>query len=216
MQKMALFSRRIVPALVHTYSHQDCLAKDYQLQALTQYVPILQKMCFELNYASQFAKGYYLPAHGNYGIEIRIQPWHIVPFYAVFLGAALCQENNVYKAITDTKSSVRTTVKIKVMDFFNLMTLWYNKCNGKTNVTRAEQKGIALLVKYKPSFNSTLPNEKKHLSQKYRGIKLEIFIGILENNASILFCQGSAIIRKHSFITGKLIRCFLLSNHSFS
>lgn len=78
------------------------------------------------------------------------------------------------------------------------------------------KKANALLDKYKPSFNSTLPNEKKHLSQKSGGIKLEIFIGILENNASILFCQGSAIIRKHSFITRKLISCFLLSNHSFS
>lgn len=160
MQKMTLFSRRTVPALVNTYSHQDCLAKDYQLQSLTQYVPIPQKMCFELNYASQSAKGY-LPAHGNYGTGIRTQPWHIVPFYSVFLGAALCQENNVYKAVTDIKTSIRITVKIKVMDFFNLMALWYNKCNGKTNVRRAKQKGIALLDKYKPSFNSSIPHEKK-------------------------------------------------------
>lgn len=46
------------------------------------------------------------------------------------------------------------------MDFFNLMTLWHNKCSGKTNVTRAKQKDIALLDKYKHSFNSTVPNEK--------------------------------------------------------
>lgn len=47
------------------------------------------------------------------------------------------------------------------MDFFNLMTLCSgNKCSGKTNVTKPKQKDITLLDKYKPSSNSTVPNEK--------------------------------------------------------
>lgn len=160
---MTLQQQNSASISTHMHSHQDCLVEDYQLQSLTQHVPILQEMYLELNYASQFAKGYYLPAHENYGIETHIQPWHIVPFY-FFLGAAQCQENNVYKAIRDLKTSVRITVKIKLMDFFNLMTLWYNKCNGKTNVTKAKQKDVALLYKYKPNFNSTIPVEKNGVS----------------------------------------------------
>lgn len=46
------------------------------------------------------------------------------------------------------------------MDFFNLMTLWYNKSNSKTTITRTEKKDTALSDKYKTSCNSTAPNEK--------------------------------------------------------
>lgn len=63
---MTLFSRRMVTALIHpSIESLELSSERLSAAVLTQYMSILQKIGFELNYASQFAKGYCLPTHGN-------------------------------------------------------------------------------------------------------------------------------------------------------
>lgn len=59
MHKMTLFSRRMVTVLTHTSTESlELPSERLSAAVLTRHMSILQKICFELSYASQFAKGY--------------------------------------------------------------------------------------------------------------------------------------------------------------
>lgn len=82
---------------------------------------ILQKIRFELNYASQFTKGYCFPARGNKRIETVFNHGTIAPF---FWEQTYAPETMSIR-YSDIRTSLRITVNNKVMDFFKLMTSWY-------------------------------------------------------------------------------------------
>lgn len=129
---------------------------------------ILQKIRFELNYASQFTKGYCFPARGNKRIETGIQPWHDCP---IFLGADLCPGNNVYMVLRyqDQFKDNGQQQGDGLLQAHDIMVL----TESQDKHHKSRQKDIPILDRYKTSCNSTVPNKNK---TKYKSTTLSIIV----------------------------------------